>query len=81
MDTVHRRAGRGAVRRGTAIGSRGTGAQSPGTGGGPPVRIGVQVDFDDTPEEAAVRTSVRAWLEEHADRREIGIGGDQAAVA
>jgi alkylation response protein AidB-like acyl-CoA dehydrogenase len=30
------------------------------------------VDFDDTPEEAAVRTSVRAWLEEHADRRESG---------
>jgi alkylation response protein AidB-like acyl-CoA dehydrogenase len=32
----------------------------------------VQVDFDDTPEEAAIRTSVRAWLEQNADRRETG---------
>jgi alkylation response protein AidB-like acyl-CoA dehydrogenase len=48
-------------------------AHVPGSmGGGPPVRIGVQVDFDDTPEEAAIRTSVRAWLERNADRRESG---------
>jgi alkylation response protein AidB-like acyl-CoA dehydrogenase len=32
----------------------------------------VQVDFDDTPEEAAIRTSVRAWLEQNAGRREAG---------
>ncbi|MGA2837324.1 MAG: acyl-CoA dehydrogenase family protein [Acidimicrobiales bacterium] len=30
------------------------------------------MDFDDTPEEAAIRTSVRAWLEQNADRRETG---------
>ena len=40
--------------------------------GEPSVRIGVQVDFDDTHEEAAFRASVRAWLERNADRREAG---------
>ncbi len=38
----------------------------------PAVRIGAQMDFDDTPEEAAVRSSVRAWLEANATRREEG---------
>jgi len=30
------------------------------------------VDFDDTPEEAAIRREVRAWLEQNATRREAG---------
>jgi len=30
------------------------------------------VDFDDTPEEAAVRQAARAWLEQNAPRREAG---------
>ena len=32
----------------------------------------MQVDFDDTPEEAAVRAAVRAWLEQNAAPREAG---------
>ena len=39
---------------------------------GMPARIGVQVDFDDTPKEAALREAARAWLEGNAPRRDAG---------
>ena len=32
------------------------------------------MDFDDTPEEAAFRADVRAWLDKNAKRREPGAG-------
>ena len=37
-----------------------------------PIRDGVKVDFDDTPEEAAVREAARRWLEQNAARRGAG---------